>query len=140
MQQIELYFDGASRSNPGPAGAGWLVQSDQGLQQTGTHYLGIATNNEAEYKGLVLALEWLIEHCDPSNCQITIKGDSQLVIKQLCGEYTVRASNLRKFYSRAITLLRKFKKWNASWVPRSENTIADELANSALDKRKTERK
>ena len=140
MQQIELYFDGASRSNPGPAGAGWLIKFDQGIQQTGTHYLGIATNNEAEYTGLVLALEWLIEHCNPSDCQITIKGDSQLVIKQLCGEFAVRAPNLRKFYSRAIIVLRKFKKWKAFWVPRSENTIADELANSALDKRKTERK
>jgi ribonuclease HI len=136
MHQIELYFDGASRSNPGPAGAGWLVKSDQGLHQTGTHYLGIATNNEAEYTGLVLALEWLVEHYDPSNCQVTIRGDSQLVIKQLCGEFAVRARHLRKFYSRAITMLRKFKKWNAVWVPRSENTIADELANSALDERK----
>jgi ribonuclease HI len=138
MQHIELYFDGASRSNPGPAGAGWLVKSDQGMRQTGTHYLGIATNNEAEYTGLVLALEWLIEHCNPSDCQVKIKGDSQLVIKQLCGEYAVRARHLRKFYLHAISLLSKFKRWNASWVPRSKNAIADELANSALDNRKTD--
>ena len=132
LQIIEIYFDGASRSNPGPAGTGWVVTSGDDLHQTGNRYIGKATNNEAEYTSLILALEWLTKNYDISNSILTIKGDSQLVIKQLKGEYAVRAPNLQKLYSRSSKLLQKFKKWEAVWIPRTLNANADELANLAL--------
>jgi len=81
---------------------------------------------------LILALEWLTTKYDISNSSLSIKGDSQLVIKQLKGEYAVRAPNLLKLYSRSRKLLRKFKKWKAIWIPRTLNAKADELANLAL--------
>jgi len=81
---------------------------------------------------LILALEWLTKNYDISNSILTIKGDSQLVIKQLKGEYAVRAPNLQKLYSRSSKLLQKFKKWEAVWIPRTLNAKADELANLAL--------
>ncbi len=129
---VDLYCDGASRGNPGPASAGaWLIEKGSGktLARLGKR-LGRATNNEAEYGALLLGLR---EALQLGATSVTVHADSELVIKQVKGIYRVKHPVMQIHHREAMGLLAKFKEWRAVHVPREKNTEADRLANQALD-------
>ncbi len=135
-----LQFDGASEPNPGPSGSAYVIyspiQTDENgdevriLVQEGFLYIPHATNNEAEYNGLILgltkALELGIE-------EIEVEGDSNLVVNQVQGLWKVKVPRLVPLQSKANKLLWKFKKWSVKHVYRDENTDADRLSKEALE-------
>lgn len=129
---IHAYIDGGSRGNPGPAGYGVRVENHEGqLIDEFYEAIGIATNNTAEYHGLIAALEYAIR----SNLKrITIKSDSQLLVKQMHGDYRVRHPRLQPLHSYATTLTAKLDHVTFEYISRSLNTKADRLANLAMDK------
>ena len=128
---ITAYFDGGARSNPGPAGYGVYIVDDQGNVQAELHgSLGIATNNVAEYNGLIAALQWAIEH---NLTQITIKGDSLLIIEQMRGNYKVKNEGLRPLYHQAKMLVMQIGDVKFEHVPREKNKDADRLSNVGMD-------
>jgi 6-pyruvoyltetrahydropterin/6-carboxytetrahydropterin synthase len=125
-----LQTDGACRGNPGPAaGAAVLYGPDGSEIWTGVRVLGHTTNNVAEYEALILGLEAARERCS----ELTVAADSELIVKQLRGQYRVKQPHLKPLYERASALLREFRKVEMKHVPRSKNERADELANQALD-------
>jgi ribonuclease HI len=129
---VTLAVDGAARGNPGPAGAGAAILDGQGRSLAEkTLYLGTATNNEAEYQALVMGLQLALERGYP---RIRIQTDSELMAKQIAGEYKVKEPRLKKMFAQAHALLEKFQKWEIKPVPRTENRLADRLSNIAIDK------
>lgn len=131
-QVVTLAVDGASRGNPGPAGAGAAIIDSHGqpLYEL-SRYLGEATNNEAEYRALILGLEMAQERRYPN---IIIQTDSELLAKQIQGEYRVKEPRLRELFAKAHQLLQGFKHWEIKNVPRLQNRLADRLSNIAIDK------
>jgi len=128
-----LRCDGASRGNPGPAGAGMALFDPQGrLQATKGRYLGQATNNVAEYQALLLGLA---EAHRLGVKQIRVLADSELMVKQLTGLYRVKAPHLIPLWRQALHTLKKFEAWAIAHVPREENRLADEAANRAIDQK-----
>ncbi|MBC8123818.1 MAG: ribonuclease HI family protein [Gemmatimonadaceae bacterium] len=133
MTKILIYSDGASRGNPGPAGAGAvLIGEDGGILATEYQYLGTATNNLAEYSGAILGLQKAIEL---GATQVTLRADSELLIKQLKGQYKVKNEGLKPLYQQALSLLKNFKGVVLEHVPREANKLADRAANQAIDNR-----
>ena len=130
MTSMVIYFDGASRGNPGISGAGWIVLIEE-KQVEGYLYLEGKTNNQAEYSALIQALKTALKY-NKNKSTLLIKGDSELIIKQLNGEYAVKSSNLILLYSQVKDLLKNFD-WKCKWIPRTENNKADNLANFAID-------
>jgi ribonuclease HI len=128
---LYLYTDGASRGNPGEAGAGVLITDNMGQEIfTKGFYLGHCTNNEAEYKALIIGLA----EASGSGCDnIVIFLDSQLIVRQINGEYQVKNKNLIPLYGQVTELLSFFNKYRIEHIPRSENTRADQLANQGID-------
>jgi ribonuclease HI len=126
-----LHADGASRGNPGLAGAG-AVLLDQTGRQVGSfkRFLGIATNNEAEYQALLLGLEGALKL---GADRLSIRLDSQLLVRQLNGQYRVKSPGLKPLYEKALRLLRDFAEVDIIHVKRNLNTEADALANQAID-------
>lgn len=128
-----LYTDGASRGNPGPAGAGALITEEDGTTiAEKSAYLGEATNNQAEYQALLIGLQEAVKLA-PS--RLTVRMDSELIVKQLNGEYRVRNSDLLTLHGRAKELVRKLGEVRFVHIPREENFHADRLANQAIDHR-----
>jgi ribonuclease HI len=128
-----LEFDGGSRGNPGPAGIGIVVRAADGTALvTLGQFIGFATNNVAEYKALVAGLNKVIEL---GGTKVHVRGDSELVIKQLKGEYRVRHPDLRPLYERAMELLSGFASVKLEHNQRHKNHMADKLANLAMDQR-----
>lgn len=128
---VILYTDGASRGNPGPAGAGALIVAEDGETLVETYvYIGEATNNQAEYQALLIGLQEAVKLA-PS--RLTVRMDSELIVKQLNGQYRVRNRDLLPLYSRARELLQRFADFRLVHVPREENFRADQLANQAID-------
>ncbi|ESP89895.1 ribonuclease HI [Candidatus Halobonum tyrrellensis] len=125
-----VYFDGASRGNPGPAAVGWAIVTSDGVVADGNETLGRTTNNQAEYEALVRALEAARDY---GLSEADVRGDSQLVVKQVRGEWNVNEPRLRERRVRARELLEGFDRWSLEHVPREINDRADELANEALD-------
>jgi ribonuclease HI len=131
MKKWKTYIDGGARGNPGPAGVGVHLLDDRGtVRFSGGFFLGRATNNQAEYTGLVRALE-LLERGGAR--QIEIISDSQLLVRQLNGEYKVKSPQIKPLYEQARRLLEKFDTWQIGHVRREYNTEADQLANEAMD-------
>lgn len=129
--RVHAYFDGASRGNPGPAAAGWvLVAPGDGIVATGSETLGTMTNNRAEYEALVAVLEAADRF---GYDEIELRGDSQLVVEQVTGAWDTNDPDLRERRVRARELLARFDDWSITHVPREVNERADELANEALD-------
>ena len=128
--RVHAYFDGASRGNPGPAAVGWVLVSDDGIVAEGSERIGRATNNQAEYEALLAVLEAADEF---GFDEIEIRGDSQLVEKQVKGAWDTNDPELREKRVRARELLARFDGWSLTHVPREVNDRADELANEALD-------
>ena len=125
----EVYFDGAARGNPGPAGVGIILRLDGRVEKV-KRFLGRKTNNQAEYLALITALEILAS----IGCR-TVKAytDSQLLHNQLTGRYRVRDAELRRLHSRVLELLKDFEKFEIVYVGRAANREADRLANQAID-------
>lgn len=127
----KLYTDGGSRGNPGPAGIGGVLYQDDKLFDSFSSYIGIGTNNQAEYLAILKGIELALEHnIDILDCYL----DSELVVKQLNREYKVKNKELAKIFIKIYNLTLKFKKITFSHVRRELNKEADALVNEALDK------
>ncbi|HTA55967.1 MAG TPA: ribonuclease HI family protein [Candidatus Acidoferrales bacterium] len=126
-----LFADGGSRGNPGPAASAAVLLDPGGelIEEIGA-YLGVATNNVAEWTALVLGLEAASKR---GIRRLGVRLDSELVVKQLGGEYRVKHSGLQPLYARARRLLRDFAEVEIRHVPRKQNTLADALVNRVLD-------
>jgi probable phosphoglycerate mutase len=132
---ITAYIDGGSRGNPGPAGYGVQIVEDDGTILAELHEsVGIATNNVAEYRGLLAALSWALERGIPA---LHIRSDSELLVKQLRGEYRVKNPNLQPLFAHACTLIGRIGHVTFEHVRRELNKEADRLANLAMDEAKT---
>ena len=130
---ITLEFDGGSRGNPGPAGIGVVLRSKDGTELvTLGRFIGRATNNVAEYRALITALQKAMEL---GAKRVAIRGDSELVVKQIKGEYRVKNEGLRELYEEARTLLAQFDHATIDHNYRHKNALADKLANLAMDRR-----
>lgn len=130
---FEAYIDGASRGNPGEAGAGVWVKGDPPNELR--RYLGEATNNEAEYHAFLLALE---EAHRRGAQRVRLYSDSELLVRQMEGRYKIRSSKLIPLYDRAKELLGQFERFEMKHVSRERNREADRLANEAIDRRDME--
>ena len=129
---LTLNTDGASRGNPGPASAGATIKDEGGnLLCSMSRYLGNSTCNQAEYQALIMALE---EARRIGAFEVRILADSELLIKQLRGQYRVKNASLTLLYGVVMKHLAGFQIWNARHIPREENSAADRLANEALDR------
>lgn len=125
-----VYTDGGSRGNPGPAGAGVVIADETGREVfAGGFFLGRKTNNQAEYEGLLKALE-LLQRAGAQT--ITIATDSELMACHLNGQYRVKAPGLRPLFEQAKRLLDGFGQWRIEHIPREQNFQADRLANQAM--------
>jgi ribonuclease HI len=128
---LTLRTDGASRGNPGPAGIGAVIEADgTGEQIELCAYIGETTNNVAEYRALLLALAEA-EKLSPAS--ITVRSDSELLVRQLKGEYKVKSARLKPLFREAVRRLRRFPSARILHVGREENKKADLLANRAID-------
>ena len=131
---ITLQFDGGSRGNPGPAGIGIVVRAaDNTPLVTLGRFIGTATNNVAEYKALITAME---EALKLGAKKIIVRGDSELIIKQMRGEYRVKHPDMKTLYDEAQALLGEFREHRIEHNLRHKNELADKLANLAMDRRK----
>ena len=130
---VVLYVDGGARGNPGPSGVGIVIEDAEGNELARANdYIGIATNNAAEYRALLLGLE---KARALGAREVAIVNDSQLVARQLSGEYRVKSADLRPLHQQAMKALRGFDRWSIRSVPRAENELADTLVNDAIDAR-----
>ncbi len=125
-----IYCDGASRSNPGEASFGVSINLNNKEVDTLKEYIGIATNNVAEYRGLIAALEYCVKN---NINDVEIYLDSLLVVQQVNKEFKVKSKKLGDLYSYSLTLIEKIKNINVIHIRREYNKRADELANEALD-------
>ncbi len=126
-----VHTDGAARGNPGPSAIGVVIQDDTGRTiYEMSRTLGIHTNNEAEYLAVIAALQYLKE-CRAGEADFYL--DSELVVKQLLGQYRVKEPRLQALHGQATMLLNAVRKHAIRHVPRAKNARADELANEALD-------
>jgi ribonuclease HI len=133
LTKVVVHVDGGSRGNPGPAGIGVVITDPEAGELTRANdYIGEATNNEAEYEALLLGL-------DRARAlglrEVEIVNDSQLVERQVRGEYRVKKAELRVLRERVIEALNAFDRWSIRSVPREENELADFLVNEAIDAR-----
>jgi ribonuclease HI len=126
-----LFADGGSRGNPGPAASAAVLFDGAGaiVEEIGA-YLGVATNNVAEWTALVLGLE---AAANRGVRHLAVRLDSELVVKQLRGEYRVKHIDLQPLHRRAVALLRHFDDVDIRHVPRKQNALADRLVNRVLD-------
>lgn len=131
-KSIEIFIDGASRGNPGPSGIGVVFCDGTNAVKKLFKFIGNATNNIAEYTALIYALqEALIDRYD----DVKIKSDSELLTRQIRGEYKVKNENLKPMYGQFLHLARGFKKIEVVTILRKDNGLADKLANKAIDSR-----
>ncbi len=132
--RIVAYIDGGARGNPGPAGFGVRVeQADGTLIEEFAESIGVATNNVAEYRALLAALEWAKHH---DHAQLHVRSDSLLLVQQMLGNYKVKNAGLQPLHARARVLAREIGKVTFEHVGRSLNAHADRLANTAMDEGK----
>jgi ribonuclease HI len=132
-----LFADGGSRGNPGPAGSGAIVRDETGkVIAEVSEFLGVTTNNVAEYTGLVRALEKIQEYVGDAagETHVIVKMDSMLAVQQMKGVYRVKHPNLVPLAARARELCSAFKSVSFSHVYREHNKEADKLANEAMDR------
>ena len=128
---ITAYFDGGARSNPGPAGYGVYIVDDLGNVLAELHgSLGITTNNIAEYNGLIAALQWAVDH---DLRRLAVKGDSQLIIEQMRGNYKVKNEGLKPLHLKARMLVMQIGDVTFEHVRREHNKEADRLSNVGMD-------
>ncbi len=129
--RVMLFTDGASRGNPGPAGAGWVITDEGGEELSkGGQFLGRRTNNEAEYEAVIRGLHACLEH---GANEVFLRSDSELLVKQINGTYRVKEERLQALYHQAREVLQKFRRFDVKHVPREANSAADAQANAAID-------
>jgi ribonuclease HI len=129
---LVAYIDGGARGNPGPAGYGVVVEDELGRPVAElSEFLGRQTNNYAEYSGLLSALNYAIRHGFKA---LRVIGDSELMVKQINGEYKVSSPTLKELYSRAMKLIDQLDYFEIKHVLREKNREADRLANLAMDR------
>ena len=129
---MDIYSDGGARGNPGPAACAFVVLENGKVIHKDSKFLGKATNNQAEYQGVILALNYLITQS--TNLQIRFFLDSELVAKQLTGLYRVKDSDLKKLFLEIQKILEKISgKIIFKNIPRTKNKLADFLVNETLD-------
>jgi ribonuclease HI len=131
VTRLVVHVDGGARGNPGPAAAAAVVSTPEGdvldeAQQT----LGVTTNNVAEYRGLLLGLE---RARSLGATDVEVVNDSELVAKQVNGEYKVKHPDMKPLHAQAMAALGGFERWQVRSVPRAHNAAADALVNAALD-------
>ena len=136
--QFTIHADGGARGNPGPAGAGAMIRDALGNSVASvSQFLGVQTNNFAEYEAVILAFEALLNlvpHGQRGTTDVAVKMDSELVVRQMRGEYRVKHPTLKGQHARLLQLLGAFKSVTFTHVPRAENSDADALANAAMDR------
>jgi ribonuclease H / adenosylcobalamin/alpha-ribazole phosphatase len=129
--ELVVYIDGGARGNPGPAGYGVRVERPDGtLVEEFSEAIGVATNNVAEYRGLLAALQYAQDH----GCRsLSVRSDSLLLVKQMLGEYRVKHPGLQPLSARARLLVAGIGRVRFEHVGRAKNAHADRLANQAMD-------
>jgi ribonuclease HI len=129
--KVVVHVDGGARGNPGPAAAGAVVSTPDGqVLDEATRTLGVATNNVAEYRGLLLGLE---RASALGADEVEVVNDSELVAKQVDGTYKVKHPDMKLLHAAALKALAGFDRWSIRSVPRARNAAADALVNQALD-------
>ena len=129
--RVVIFTDGASRGNPGPAGAGWVIQDEEGdVIGKGAAFLGRRTNNEAEYEAVIRGLKAAL---DAGANEVFLRSDSELLVKQINGTYRVKDERLQVLYHAAREALQRFRRFDVKHVPREQNSDADAQANLAID-------
>ena len=129
---FDIYVDGGARGNPGEAGIGVVISQGKSVVKTIAKFIGIATNNVAEYMALIYALQ---EALINNYRSVTVNTDSELMYKQLKGEYRVKNPDLKIYHEQIKHLMVGFTNINLQHIPREENKDADKLVNEAIDKR-----
>jgi ribonuclease HI len=131
LAEIVASIDGGARGNPGPAGFGVRIEAPDGtLVEEFSESIGVATNNVAEYRGLVAALEWARAH---GVSAVHIRSDSQLLVQQMLGNYKVKHPGLQPLHARARIVAHQIGRVTFEYVRREANQHADRLANAAMD-------
>jgi len=131
--EIIIYTDGGARGNPGPAGCGAVITDNTGqVLMKKMKYLGKMTNNQAEYQGLLLGLENAIKEYNPQ--KLVCYADSELMVKQMRGEYKIKNTELRILHGQALNFIKNTPKVEFKHIRRAKNSAADALANQAMDK------
>jgi probable phosphoglycerate mutase len=129
---INAHCDGGARGNPGPAGYGAVIQDDHGTVLAElSEFLGIRTNNYAEYSGLLACLQYALDHHHP---RLRVVSDSELMVKQIQGKYKVNSPDLRPLWQEAKNRIAKLEAFEISHALRHKNKDADRLANEAMDR------
>jgi ribonuclease HI len=129
--KLVVHVDGGARGNPGPAAAGAVVSTPAGDVVDRAHeLLGVATNNVAEYRGLLLGLARAREL---GATEVDVVNDSELIAKQVNGDYKVKHADMKPLHAAAKAALGDFERWSIRSVPRAQNAEADALVNQALD-------
>jgi ribonuclease HI len=132
IEKAVLYTDGASRGNPGPAAIGAVIRDGKGgVLARISRSIGRATNNQAEYRAIIAALE---EAVRLGAASVELKSDSELAVRQINGRYRVKNPALKPLYQRVRELLSSFQSYAAIAIPRRQNAEADRLCNAALDR------
>jgi ribonuclease HI len=133
-----IHADGGSRGNPGPSGAGAMIRDALGNSVASvSQFLGTHTNNFAEYEAVILAFETLAKLVGvgkTSGIEVVVKMDSELVVKQMRGEYKVKNPTLKVQHARLKKVITTFGNVSFAHVPREQNSDADALANAAMDR------
>jgi ribonuclease HI len=131
LTKLIVNVDGGARGNPGPAAIGAVVQSADGemLEERGER-IGVATNNVAEYRALLLGIELAAAQ---GASEVELVGDSELIVRQVKGEYKVKDATMRRLHAEVKRALQPFEKWAIRHVKREHNAEADRLVNAALD-------
>jgi Ribonuclease HI len=130
MDTVRAYFDGASRGNPGPAAVGWVITADGAVMTEGHEHIGRATNNVAEYRALLAAVDAALAYAPT---RLELRGDSQLIVRQMTGEYRTRDATLAQLREDVLGALDAVQEWSIRHVDREGNARADALAAAALD-------
>lgn len=131
MSHIVAYIDGGARGNPGPAGYGVRIEAEDGSVIEELHgALGVATNNVAEYNGLLAALRWALDH---GARDLRIRSDSELLVRQMLGQYKVKHPGLQPLAAHARLLMMQLGRVTFEHVRREQNVEADRLSNVAMD-------
>jgi ribonuclease HI len=129
--KLVVHVDGGARGNPGPAAAAAVLSTPDGqVLDEAEELLGVATNNVAEYRGLLLGLE---RAATLGATEVEVINDSELIAKQVNGTYKVRHADMKPLHAQALRSLARFERWSVRSVPRAQNAAADALVNRALD-------
>ena len=131
IPRVTIYTDGAARGNPGPAAIAAVIKDEQGkLITTISRHIGTTTNNQAEYRAIIAALEKVVTL---GAGKVILNSDSELVVRQVNGQYRVKNASLKPLHQKVKQLISLLEGFTINHIPRQQNTEADKLANKALD-------